>query len=145
MEGTVLVAGATGALGRYVAASLAERGWRVRALSRDEARAKALRGVAAARRGDALDAATLAGAFEGCDVAFSCLGASIDPSPLKGWRSYPSVDVPANRALIEAARAAGVKRFVYVSLFHDEAMRSLAYVAAHEAVVDLLRASGMAW
>ncbi len=146
MAGTVLVAGATGALGRYVVSSLASRGWRVRALSRDEARATAVPGVADVRRGDALDPATLAGAFEGCDAAFSCLGASVDPSPAKGWRSYASVDLPANRALVDAARAAGVGRFAYVSCLHDEEMkRSLQYVSAHEAVVDHLRASGMRW
>lgn len=146
MAGTVLVAGATGALGRCVVSSLASRGWKVRALSRDAAKARALPGVATVHGGDALTPSTLAGAFEGCDAAFSCLGASIDPSPAKGIRTYRDVDIPANRALIDAARAAGVGRFAYVSLFHDETMRrTLDYVVAHEAVVDHLRASGMAW
>lgn len=144
MAKTVLVAGATGALGRHVVASLAARGWRVRALSRDAS--KSVPGAAEVVAGDALVPASLAGVTQGCDAVFSCLGASIDPSPARGWRSYASVDVPANRALIAQARSTGVARFVYVSLHHDEEMkRTLQYVAAHETVVDMLRASGMAY
>lgn len=144
MTKTVLVAGATGALGRPVVASLAARGWRVRALTRDAT--KAVAGAAEVVAGDALVPSSLAGVMEGCDAVFSCLGASIDPSPARGWRSYAAVDVPANRALIAAARSAGVRRFVYVSAHHDDAMkRTLQYVAAHEAVVDTLRASGLSY
>lgn len=140
----VLVAGATGALGRHVAAALAGRGWTVRALARDGERAKKVAGVAEVHVGDALDRSSLAGAFDGVEVAFSCVGASIDPSPFKGWSSYLSVDVPANVNLIDAAKAAGVARFAYVSLHCDEAMRkTLRYVDAHERVVDHLRASGL--
>jgi uncharacterized protein YbjT (DUF2867 family) len=140
----VLVAGATGALGRHVAAALAGRGWTVRALARDGERAKKVPGVAEVHVGDALDRSSMAGAFDGVDVAFSCVGASIDPSPFKGWSSYLSVDLPANVNLIDAAKAAGVGRFVYVSLYCDDAMRAaLRYVDAHERVVDHLRASGL--
>ena len=79
------------------------------------------------------------------DVVFSCVGASIDPAPWKGWRSYMDVDVPANGNLLDAAKRAGVGRFVYVSCAHDAAMLGLHYVAAHERVVERLRASGLAW
>lgn len=143
MAKQVLVAGATGALGRHVTAAMAARGWDVRALSRDETRAKTVKGVTSVHRGDALDAATLAGACDGVDAVFSCVGASIDPSPWKGWRSYMDVDVPANSHLIDAAKSAGVGRFVYVSCAHDAAMLDLHYVAAHERVVERLRASGL--
>lgn len=140
----VLVAGATGALGRHVAAALAARGWSVRALARDAARGRAVKGVAEVHVGDALDKASLVGAFEGVEAAFSCVGGSIDPSPFKGWSGYLSVDVPANVNLIDAAKAAGVGRFAYVSLHHDEDMRrSLRYVEAHARVEDHLRASGL--
>jgi uncharacterized protein YbjT (DUF2867 family) len=140
----VLVAGATGALGGHVAAALAARGWTVRVLGRDAARAGKVRGAAEVHVGDALDKATLAGAFDGVEAAFSCVGASIDPSPRKGWSSYLAVDVPANVNLIDAAKAAGVGRFAYVSLHHDEVMRrTLRYVEAHARVEDHLRASGL--
>jgi uncharacterized protein YbjT (DUF2867 family) len=143
-QSTVLLAGATGALGRHVTEALAARGWTVRALARSAARAHEVKGVAEVHVGNALDRSTLVGAFEGVSVVFSCVGASLDPSPLRGRSSYLSVDLPANVNLIEEARRAGIERFVYVSLHHDEPMRrSLRYVEAHARVEDHLRASGL--
>jgi uncharacterized protein YbjT (DUF2867 family) len=74
---------------------------------------------------------------------FSCVGASVLPTLGRGWRGFGAVDWPANRTLIDAARAAGAGRFVYVSVYHHPDMRRLAYVDAHERVVDHLRASGL--
>ena len=142
---TLLVAGASGALGRAVAARALDAGWAVRAMVRDPARVPAelaprLAGVAVA---DARDAAAVAQAVAGCDAVFSCVGASVLPALGHGWRGFGAVDWPANRTLIDAAKAAGVGRFVYVSVFHTEGMRRLAYVDAHERVVDHLRATGL--
>jgi uncharacterized protein YbjT (DUF2867 family) len=85
----------------------------------------------------------LDGACDGIDVVLSCLGASVVPSLAKGRRSYARVDTPANVNLIEAARAAGVKRFVYVSVANHDALGHLEYVSAHERVVTALAASGI--
>jgi uncharacterized protein YbjT (DUF2867 family) len=142
----VLVAGASGALGRAVAASALARGWQVRAMVRDPARLPAelaprLAGVVVA---DARDRAAVDRAVAGCDAVFSCVGASVLPSLGRGWRGFGAVDWPSNRTLIDAAKGAGVGRFVYVSVFHTDGMRRLAYVDAHERVVDHLRASGLA-
>jgi uncharacterized protein YbjT (DUF2867 family) len=141
----VLVAGATGALGRRVAAQFgACGGVDIRLLARDRARAEALRLPGAVCAADALRPATLAGAFDKVDIVFSCVGASVMPS-LAGWRRFGRVDTPANLHLLAAARAAGVHRFVYVSCAHTPAMRGLDYVRAHERVVDALADSGLEW
>jgi uncharacterized protein YbjT (DUF2867 family) len=146
MTRTVLVAGASGALGGEVARVVAARGWRVRALVRDPARlsaaTRAIVGddVAVA---DARDPAALARAVDGVDAVFSCAGAPVLPVLGLGWRGFGAVDWPVNRNLVDAAKAAGAGRFVYVSVFHTPAMRRLAYVDAHERVVDHLRASGL--
>ena len=142
---SLLVAGITSALGRAVAERALERGLRVRALVRDPARiapalAARLSGVVT---GDARDPDTAAAAASGCRAVFSCVGASVLPTLGRGWRGFGAVDWPANRALVDAARAAGADRFVYVSVFHHPDMRRLAYVDAHERVVDHLRASGL--
>jgi uncharacterized protein YbjT (DUF2867 family) len=142
-RGRVLVAGASGALGREVVRALAARGWRVRALSREPARLAGLP-VAEVARGDALSGAGLAEACDGVERVFSCLGASVSPSA-PGRRSFLAVDVPANARLIEAARRAGARRFTYVSAFGAPARRDLAYLRAHEEVVDLLRGSGLSF
>lgn len=145
MTRTVLVAGASGALGRAVAELALVRGWAVRAMVRDPARVPAelaprLAGVAVA---DARDRAAVDRAVAGVDAVFSCVGASVLPALGHGWRGFGAVDWPSNRTLIDAAKAAGIGRFVYVSVFHTEGMRRLAYVDAHERVADHLRASGL--
>lgn len=142
---TLLVAGASGALGRAVARLAAADGWAVRAMARDEARIPAslrphLAGVVIA---DARDRAAVDRAVAGADVVFSCVGASVMPALGLGWRGFGAVDWPANRTLVDAAKAAGTPRFVYVSVFHQADLRALAYVDAHERVVDHLRASGL--
>jgi uncharacterized protein YbjT (DUF2867 family) len=142
MGQTVLVAGGTGLLGRHVVRELAARGHAVRVLARDPSRARALAPGAEVVRGDALDPAGLRGACEGADAVFSCVGASVQLG-LRGWRGYTAVDAPANANLIAAAREAGVRRFVYVSLFGADKLAGLDYAAGHERVVDALRASGL--
>lgn len=137
---TVLVCGASGALGKMVAEGLTARGVPVRAMVRDPSRAPA--GVAEVAVADALLPASLDAAMAGVDTVFSALGASVLPG-MKGWKGYTGVDVPANLNLLAAAKQAGVRRFVYVSVFHTPAMRSTPYIAAHEAVVDALKASGL--
>lgn len=96
-----------------------------------------------AHRADALDPAQLEGACNDIDVVFSCLGASVSPEMGAGRRTYLDVDTPANRNLIEAAIAAGVRRFVYVSVAGHRQFAHLRYVQAHEAVADMLTERGM--
>jgi uncharacterized protein YbjT (DUF2867 family) len=55
------------------------------------------------------------------------------------------VDTVANLNLLRASEAAGVERFAYVSVAGGRgALADLAYVRAHERVVDALRASRVA-
>jgi uncharacterized protein YbjT (DUF2867 family) len=146
MDTTLLVAGATGHLGRAVVARALARGARVRALVRDPARLPpALRERVEVVVGDARDRAAADQAVRGADRVFSCAGASVMPGPGRGWRGYGAVDWPANRTLIDAAAAAGARRFTYVSVHHPPAMRRIGYVAAHERVVDHLRRADLAW
>ena len=135
----VLVAGASGKLGRAVGSLFRQRGHRVRALSRQ----RSLEGFDDLFTADALKPGALEGAASGCELVFSCLGASVLPELGRGYRSFTSVDTPANLALIAEAKRAGAKRFIYVSVCHVPPMKSLAYIRAHEDVVDALKASGL--
>jgi uncharacterized protein YbjT (DUF2867 family) len=143
MGGRVLVAGATGALGREVVQALKARGHTVRALVREPARLGGLP-VDEVHRADALDVQALRGACDGVERVFSCLGASVSPSAPER-RSFFSLDVPANTHLLAEAKRASVGRFVYVSAFSAPQHRDIAYFRAHEEVVDRLRASGLDW
>jgi uncharacterized protein YbjT (DUF2867 family) len=131
----MLVAGATGAVGRHVVAEAVRRGHSVRALSRRP-------GPGDVVVGDALSPATLAAAMDGCDAVFSSVGASVSLGG-GGWRSYLSVDVAANANLLAAAKAAGVKRFVYVSVHRAPAFPHVGYLRAHAEVEARLEASGL--
>ncbi|MFC4942507.1 SDR family oxidoreductase [Pseudonocardia sp. GCM10023141] len=143
MSDTVLVAGATGMLGRQVAQLLLDGGHRVKTLSRDPSRAQALRGVAdEIVLGDATRPETLHGVLDGVDAVVSCLGAPMAFST-GDRRSFHDLDTVANLNLVDAARRSGVRRFVYVSLLLGSAWSGTAYVRAHEDVVSALGGSGM--
>jgi uncharacterized protein YbjT (DUF2867 family) len=142
---TLAVAGGTGALGRHVIDRALASGHAIRLLTRDAARIPAdLRGRVTAVVGDARDPRAAAELVRGADVVFSCAGASVMMELGRGWRGYGAVDTPLNTALVDAAAATGTgPRFVYVSVFHTAEMRRLAYVAAHERVVERIVASGL--
>jgi len=137
----VLVAGASGRLGRHVVEELRGRGFRVRALSRNPARLAALADEAV--RGDLLDPASLAAACAGVDAVFSCAGASMDLNGITDRRRPLRVDWAGNRNLLAAAESAGAQRFAYVSVFGGRTMRHLEYTGAHERFVDELAGSAM--
>ncbi|HEY5788150.1 MAG TPA: NAD(P)H-binding protein, partial [Microlunatus sp.] len=86
----------------------------------------------------------LRGAFAGVDSVISCLGA---PMAFSGGdrRSFRELDTVANLNLIGAARAAGVRRFVYVSLLVRPAWSATVYARAHEEVVEELARSGLSY
>lgn len=141
MAEKVLVAGAGGRLGRHLLRELAARGHGVRALVRDPCTVA----------GEDLDAfacdarrpESLAGACEGVGAVVSALGASLALRYTPPHATYRDVDLRANLNLLAEARRAGVRRFVYVSLYGAEAMRGLGYVDAHEEFVAALRAGGL--
>ena len=150
MTKTVLVAGSTGYLGRFAVGAFKRRGYRVRALTRDEERlgqpgpfnAPPVRDLAdEVFVGEATRAETLDGLMDGVDLVFSSIGISRQRDGL----TFEQVDHQANRRVVDMAVAAGVEKFVYVSLWGQDEIRHLEIVAAHEKVVAALAASGMAY
>ena len=132
---SILVAGATGAVGSRVAAWVSGRS--LRTLSRH------------VRQGDhvvadATDPRACVGVCDGIDTVFSALGASVGLNSSES-RSYHAVDTAANRNLIAEARRAGVRRFVYVSLHVSDGYAHTRYALAHEEVVATLRESGLSY
>jgi dihydroflavonol-4-reductase len=106
-----LVTGASGFLGRHLVDALRARGDEVIALAR-HAPSDLGTGVRVVR-GDVLDAASVQRALEGCEGVFHCAGkVSRDPRDAEElWR----VHVVGTRNVLEAARAAGVRRVVLAS------------------------------
>ncbi len=108
----VLVTGASGFLGWHVARQLAAQGRRVRALVRPSSRLRELDGVERAD-GDLRDAGSLERAVEGCDVVYH-VAADYRLWVRDAGEMYRS-NVDGTRNLMEAAKSAGVERFVYTS------------------------------
>ncbi|MGW2703095.1 NAD(P)H-binding protein [Streptomyces sp. NPDC001340] len=96
----ILVTGATGTIGSDVVRQLAARGEKVRALTRDPARARVPAGVEVVR-GDYLEPGSLDGATAGVTAVFL-----LRP---------PGPEEEHDLALVAAARAAGVRRLVKLS------------------------------
>lgn len=153
MQLRVMVAGAGGLLGRLIVRQLLVRGHAVRAMVRRASITPAYFADPAGqtrnanieiRRVNGLRRGAWEGHCEQVDAVVSCLGASVNPSPLVGWRSYSAVDAPANLALLSEATRAGVRKFVYVSLIGGDTSRQLDYAEGHERVVDGLRQAKLA-
>jgi len=111
----VLVAGATGGVGKFVVEELAKAGVSQRALVRDTNRAKQLLGPGTSTldivRGDVYQYASLPSAMEGCTAMICCTGARDPKDPFGPF----NVDYQGTLNLIAAAKAKGVKRFVLVT------------------------------
>lgn len=109
-----LVTGATGFIGGRLTERLLEAGVAVRALVRDPGKAAQLaaRGVDLIQ-GDVTDADSLRRAVAACQVIFHC-AALMHDAPVSA-EEYRRVNVGGVRNLLEAASAATVERFIYVS------------------------------
>jgi dihydroflavonol-4-reductase len=108
------VTGATGFVGSHVARLLAEQGADLRLLVRSGSRRENLAGLDADLvMGDLTDAVSLRKGMEGCEAVFHVAADYRlwvrDPKPMY------AANVDGTAAVIEAARAAGVRRTVYCS------------------------------
>lgn len=138
----VLLAGASGRLGREAARELLSRGYWVRAMTRHPARLEGI-GVHEIVKADLTQPVSLESACPGIDIVLSCAGAAMNLSNFRDRLSFYAVDHLGNRNLLEAAKKAGVDKFVYVSLAHAEELRGTEYADAHERFVAELKTSGL--
>lgn len=144
---SVLVAGATGYLGKFVVRAFKEQGYYVRVLTRSRERLHETGPFTAPALsqddyddvfvGEITRPETLSGMLDGIDLVFSSVGISRQRDRL----TFEQVDYQCNKNLIELAEASGVKRFTYVSMQGAENIMGLAITRAHEKVVDALRNS----
>ena len=108
----VLVTGSTGAIGADLAPRLVAAGHRVRGFARDPVRV-AVSGLEGVVRGDAVTGAGLAEALDGVDVAYFLIH-SMESAAQTMNGGFAARDRRAAAAFGDAARAAGVRRVVYL-------------------------------
>jgi uncharacterized protein YbjT (DUF2867 family) len=142
-EMTVLLAGATGTLGRHLLTELDKRPEPVRALVRTQDRAQRLSCASAqvAVADLANPHADLRSACEDVHTVISAAGRSCSTRRLPERGAFTPVDYEGNRRLLQAAIGAGAQRFLYVSVLGAQRLRGLEYIDAHERFVELLQDS----
>jgi|tagenome__1003787_1003787.scaffolds.fasta_scaffold20987813_1 uncharacterized protein YbjT (DUF2867 family) len=141
----ILVVGATGLLGGEICRQLSAAGHPVRALVRptsDESRVEALRVLGAELvTGDLKDPATLVAACAGAEVVITTASTTLSR---QAGDTIASVDQDGQLQLIEAAKASGVSRFVYVSYSGNHTI-GCPLTTAKRAVEQALRDSGLTY
>ncbi len=138
----ILIVGASGRLGSVVVQLLLAQGKSIRVMTRDP------RGLAYLKQqgaeivsGDLRDRATLAGACQGVEQVLAAAHA-LDG---KGDNNPRTVDDMGNRHLIDAAKAAGVKHFIFISVQGVSSDSPLEFFRIKYRTEEYLRASGLSF
>ena len=129
----ILLTGVTGKTGGETAKQLLQRGARLRALVRDEAKAGGLKAAGVELVvGDVSDADTVRRALQGAEKAFLTL-------------PNGQHQLEQEKQFTDLAVAAGVKHLVKMSSMESVAHAETPIPRAHWAVEEYIRASGLAW
>ena len=137
MERSILVCGATGSQGGAVARSLLDRGFHVRALTRDphkpEARTLVEQGAEVVQ-GDMDDRSSVDRALEGAHGVFSVQNF---------WEAGYDREVRQGKTVADAAKGAGVEHFVYSSVGSAHRRTGIAHFDSKREVEEHLRGLGL--
>jgi uncharacterized protein YbjT (DUF2867 family) len=129
----VLVAGASGFVGRRLCAALVDAGHDVRAMTR---RPDSYRGAGQPVRADVHDPGTLAPALSGCSAAYYLVHSLAS-------KDFARLDAQAARAFGRAAREAGVRQIVYLGGLGADSDRLSAHLRSRREVEGLLGTAGV--
>jgi len=129
---TVVIAGSTGYLGRFLVSEYQQRGWKVVALARNKARAP--QDATEVVQAEATKPDTLKGTMDGADLVISSVGITRQRDGL----TYQDVDYQANVNLLEEAIRAKVPQFAYIHVLKGEAMAHIRAIQAKQDFVEHL-------
>jgi len=141
----ILVTGAAGYLGSHIVKRLANEGQAVRALVRNRAWAEAEGRLANLKiewiEGDVTKPETLAAAMQGVDAVIHTVAIAIE----KGGRTYEAINYQGTVNVVDAAKAAGVKRFINVCQLGADSKLPYRFLASKGKAQEYVAASGLAW
>jgi len=129
----VVVAGASGFVGRRLCPALEDAGHEVRAMTRHP---DGYRGAGTAVRGDVHDAGSLDACLAGCDAAYYLVHSLDDPD-------FLARDAAAARTFSAAAARAGLQRIVYLGGLGDDEDELSAHLRSRREVERLLAGDGV--
>ncbi len=135
----VLLAGATGYLGGYIAGELLSRGIPVRIVVRNRAKVNIRHDLLEVVEAGITEAPLPDHLFESIDTVISSVGITRQKDGL----TYMDVDYQANANLIDGAIRNSVRKFIYISVLNGEKLRNLAICDAKEQLGDYLKQSGL--
>lgn len=143
----ILVSGGTGFVGSAVVRELLRRGERVAVLGRDDEKVrKKFGGDVEAREGNVREPQTLVAAMQGVDCVINAV--QFPNSPIenrrKGW-TFEEIDLKGTRNQVDAAKTAGVRRFVYVSGVGADKDAEQHWFRYKWEAESYLRGSGLEW
>ena len=143
----ILITGASGYLGSHITKRLAEAGTlrAVRALVRSRAWAEAEGRLAGLNvewvEGDVTRPETLRDAVQGAEAVIHTAAIAIE----KGGRRYEDINYQGTVNVVDAAKAAAVKRFIYVSQLGADSKLPYRFLASKGKAQEHVAASGLAW
>ena len=137
----IFVSGGTGFVGDHVCRALCDRGHEVRVLVHSR-RIKAERGIEQVE-GDVARLETFAVEVSGCDAVINLVGI-IREFPSRG-ATFEKLHVQATANMLEAARRAGVGRYVQMSALRARPSAVSAYHQTKWRAEELVRGSGLEW
>lgn len=135
----VLLAGATGYLGRHIATQLKNSKFDARLIVRNQAKAGFDSSDYEVIEAQVTQTETLENICQDVDYVISTVGITRQKDGL----TYMDVDYQANVNLIDEAKKRGVKKFIYVSALNGQHLRHLKIFEAKEKLVDYLKNSGL--
>lgn len=136
----VLVAGATGYLGKYVTQEFKMQGYWVRTLARNATKLENLNECYdEIFIGEVINPNSLKGICKGVDIVFTSIGITKQKDNL----TYMDVDYQGNMNLLKEAKKEGVSKFIYVSVFNATKMKNLKGIKAKLKFEEDLKKSGL--
>lgn len=138
----ILAIGATSSLGRLVVPQLLEKGEKVRAMTRTPEKAEDLRTLGAeVVKGDLRDPESVVKACRGIEKVIAMSHSFIG----RGSSSPQIVDDKGNRGLIDAAKAEGVKHFVFTSVLGARGDHPIDFFQIKYKIEEYLKQSGLTY
>jgi uncharacterized protein YbjT (DUF2867 family) len=135
----IFVAGGTGYMGQRLIPRLLQRDHQVRALVRAGSERKLPAGCIPVT-GNALDRTSYAAHISPADTFVQLVGVA-HPSPAKA-KQFREIDLPSGLGAVAAAKSAGIRHFVYLSVAHPAPMMK-AYIAVRSECEAAIQSAGL--